>query len=442
MSTNVSLSIRCCLICFILYFAACLLDVHRSILGIFFGVICFSFLFGSILFDRAVIASYQVEEICKYCFCLCLSITGIQIGLQYVFEDDDYSELCEDNKILTIRKIVNILFWLTIPFCFLHAIYRVYLTSTYGYVYMYANPDAFLTGPMALITKFSTMNGVLVVFLLATVPPIASIKKQIAVLFAYYFLLLLCGTRAGMLRFVFLIASYFVIIEYTKKNLNIKRIIKFGIVGIIGVILFSSIFIFTVQYRTGNDEFGIDKNPFVQLISSEGKSWTILINTFEIYKKTDFFDHIRFYFQPLFNSITFQFILSRIGLGFVNAQPYTVEYALSAYDYAHYYTFVSNSSLYLSGGGLGTSYLAEAFFLGQHFGILFHSVIIGLFLNKVTKMNTNNFVKNVYLFSVLEQIFWSPRGSAIGPFFSMFSFSYLIMFVVIYFAQRFVEAKR
>ncbi|MGO4940675.1 O-antigen polysaccharide polymerase Wzy [Fundicoccus sp. Sow4_D5] len=428
-----------CLICFILYFLSCVSNIRTHFLGILFGIVTFGFLFGSFVLDQELMLEVGIDELALYCFCLSLSLLGIFLGLNLGSMNrkqniNDLEEYNSDRRIKKVFVIANKIFWIALPFSYIYALFRAYFAINYGYVYLYNNPTIFLSGSLSFITDISSLTNVAFIILLSTLPKISKVRNQTIALTVYNMLLLLSGTRAGLLKLLFLIASYFFIMRhsYEKKALPKKKIMKYMLIAFILISFFSIIFTTVVNFRSGDNYYSDNKNPLINLISSEGKTWRVVIDAFEVYDKTTMSQHLRFYFKPLINSISLQFIFERIGLGFVQALPYTSEFALNSYNYSHFYTYTADPSLYLSGGGLGSSYLAESYFLGQYFGVFFHSILIGFFLSGFISKVSKSLWKNAYMWTFIFNIFWSPRGSALGPYFSFFSFSNLIVFIGLY----------
>lgn len=433
------LIIGACFISFMLYFLICGSNIKTHFLGFLFGVSCFGFLFGSFLFNKELLSTVGVDDLTRYCLSLSLSLLGIVIGLEIGSRRgnqniNNLKDYITDSRTKSVYSLVNKIFWITIPFSYVYALLRAYYAITYGYVYLYNNPEAFLSGSLSFITDISSINSAAYIILLSTLPKVFKVRKQTIALLIYYILLLLSGSRTGLFRILFLIVSYFFIMRhsYEGKVIPKKKIVKYIVIAIASIYVFSALFTNVVNMRTGTDYYSKDKSPIANLISSEGKTWKIVIDTFEVYKKTTVDQHLRYYFMPLINTATMQFVFQKVGLGFVQASPYTSEYAINSYDYSHYYTYISNPALYLSGGGLGSSYLAESFFFGQYLGVVFHSILIGIFLSTFLCKVNKSLLKNAYMWTFIYNIFWSPRGSALGPFFSFFSFSNLIIFIALY----------
>lgn len=433
------LIIGACLICFMLYFLICGLNIKTHFLGILFGVSCFGFLFGNFLFNKELLSTVGVEDLARYCFSLLLSLLGIIVGLEIGSRKgnrniNNLKDYVTNSRTKSVYSLVNKIFWITIPISYIYALLRAYYAITYGYVYLYNNSGIFLSGSLSLITDISSINNAAYIVLLSTLPKVSKVRKQTIALLIYNILLLFSGSRTGLLRVLFLIVSYFFIMRHSYEGIVIpkKKVLKYAVITIVSIYVFSALFTNVVNMRTGTDYYAKNKNPIANLISSEGKTWKIVIDTFDVYENTTVDQHLRYYLMPLINTATMQFIFQKAGLGFVKASPYTSEYAINSYDYSHYYTYISNPSLYLSGGGLGSSYLAESYFFGQYLGIVFHSILIGIFLSTFLSKVNKSLLKNAYMWTFIYNIFWSPRGSALGPFFSFFSFSNLIIFIALY----------
>lgn len=433
---------------FALFFIICGLNIKAHFLGLLFGVACFGFLFGSLLFDKELVSIISIGDLSRYCFCLSLSLTGIILGLEIGYKRKtknivNLKEYRENSRIKMVYYLVNKIFWITIPFSYIYVLLRGYYAITYGYVYLYSNSGVFLSGILSLVTDISSINSVTYIILLSTLPKISKIRNQTIAVLLYNVIHLFSGSRTGLLRMLFLIVSYLFIMRHSYEGIIIKKkkVLKYSVIAIGCLYIFATLFTITVNFRTGSDYYSNNKNPIVDLITREGKTWSVVVDTFSIYENTTFNQHLKFYFMPLINTATLQYVFQKFGLGFIKALPYTTAYAVNSYDYSHYYTYASDPSLYLSGGGLGSSYLAESYFFGQYFGVVFHSILIGIFLSSFLCKVNKSLLMNAYMWTFIYNIFWSPRGSALGPFFSFFSFSNLIIFIALYMYLSLIKRK-
>lgn len=417
---------------FILYFFICFINLKSYFLGMIFGFLMFSFLFGSLLFDWDNSMTLSVSEVSKYCLIIYLSLLSIIIGLNLGSKNtkDNREQLEKYQKDSTNNKIFSItnkIFWITIPFSFLYAGLRIYFAINYGYVYLYSNSEIFITGPLALVTDINNINITSFIILLATLPKFSKVKKQSILLTAYYLILAISGTRTGLFRLLILLVCYWFINKYpyNGKKPSTKSLAKIGLFSIVGIYFFALILANVVNFRTSTDHYD-SSNPITEIISEEGTTWKLVIDTMELYEDLGLQKSLSFYFKPLFDTIKLNFLLEKIG--FNQKQVYTSEYALNSNDYSHYYTYIKDPSLYLSGGGLGTSYLAESYLFFNYFGVVVHSLILGFLLSYFSTRIQKHIIINAYMLTFLYDVFWSPRGSALAPFFSFFSFSNVVLY--------------
>lgn len=436
LSKNTSIIICC--ICFTLYFLNSFINIKTHFLSMLFGISCFGFLFGSIVFNPNVINDISEENIVLYCSILSLSITFIQFGSIFVreqkMENERIKQYRNQYSISLVYKTSKKIFWFTFIFCVLEALIRAKYMMNYGYVYLYNHPSVMTTGLNGIITDLSMINNISLTILLSCLPKTKNVKKEFIATFIYGALILLSGARAKLVNFIFLFVSYqfLTIYSYENKNINFKKIIKYSLISICLIAILSSVFLNVVSYRSGGSS-NTSNNSVVELITSEGGTWKIVINSFYIYQRTTTSQHILFYSIPFIKTITLQPFLNKLGIGFLPTNTYTSDYALHSYDYSSFYAYSINPSLYLSGGGLGSSYLAESYMFGKIFGVIFHSFIIGFFFAKVSSNNKKyTLLRNAYVLSVLSNIFWSPRASALASFFTFFSFSNIVVWLCIY----------
>ena len=96
----------------------------------------------------------------------------------------------------------------------------------------------------------------------------------------------------------------------------------------------------------------------------------------------------------------------------------TREYALHGNNFAASMTYLLAPRSYLSGGGFGTAYLAEAYHNLSYFGVAAISYIYGVILGKSTLALRRNYgmhpFRTAFLLLMIQAVLYAPRSIAIG----------------------------
>lgn len=96
----------------------------------------------------------------------------------------------------------------------------------------------------------------------------------------------------------------------------------------------------------------------------------------------------------------------------------TREYALHGNNFAASMTYLLAPRSYLSGGGFGTAYLAEAYHNLSYFGVAAISYIYGVILGKSTLALRRNYgmhpFRTAFILLMIQAVLYAPRSIAIG----------------------------
>ena len=96
----------------------------------------------------------------------------------------------------------------------------------------------------------------------------------------------------------------------------------------------------------------------------------------------------------------------------------TQEYALYGNNFGASMTYLLAPRSYLSGGGFGTAYLAEAFHNLSYWGVIVISYIYGMILGKSTLSLRKNYgihpFRTAFLLLMIQAVLYAPRSIAIG----------------------------
>lgn len=116
----------------------------------------------------------------------------------------------------------------------------------------------------------------------------------------------------------------------------------------------------------------------------------------------------------------------------------TREYALYGNNFAASMTYLLAPRSYLSGGGFGTAYLAEAYHNLSYFGVVVISYIYGVILGESTLSLRKNYglhpFRSAFILLMIQAVLYAPRSIAIGFITdSVLSFWNWASFALIYF---------
>ena len=254
-----------------------------------------------------------------------------------------------------LLRYLRIAFWLTIPFAILkNIIYFRYASAHGGYLTLFTNRNELIQSVPALVRALSVF--LTPIFLAIFV--LEKRKLQLYLITGLYFassmFFLLIGSRSGTLTMILAL--------WCVSRLKSARRSPLSSIGILAGVLL----VVAVVVGKSRDSSGTSNNHFTITSFFEAQGTTAGVTEMAI----QFRDH--------FSPYTLQYFLSEIGGGFVpqDQSRYTRGQSL-----ADDITVFVNPEAYNVGGGLGSSYLAEAYIAGAIPGVLIFSLLIGFGLH-------------------------------------------------------------
>lgn len=116
--------------------------------------------------------------------------------------------------------------------------------------------------------------------------------------------------------------------------------------------------------------------------------------------------------------------------------------ALNGNSFSHAITYIVRPSSYLTGYGMGSSYIAEAFHDFGYIGVIIFSFVYGVFLQKVSSLKKGKTIRNAVIIMATYFIFVAPRSNADSFIAEFFNFSFLLTAAIVYFLSRSIKTNR
>jgi len=92
----------------------------------------------------------------------------------------------------------------------------------------------------------------------------------------------------------------------------------------------------------------------------------------------------------------------------------SVERALEGQNLAHILSYLYMPNVYLSGGGLGSSFVAELFVTAGVPGVFLGSLVLGVVLAFLPRLIHRTYLTGVLALLIVRSLLWAPRGSYLG----------------------------
>ncbi len=389
------------------------LDKHGALLG--FTISFFTFLVGRQFMDRYGFHSIQTivsEKINNQAECLILlSIVFLAIGYFFSFRKTEKKAarwgiwFFEDEEKTCIRRVSNLAFLVSFPFLLITLLEIIKYVGRSNYLDYYVSFQSRLP---FVIRKIGEMCPVFFFIYLATMPTKKESIKTIALYCIYLALSLLSGRRYECVGGLLILFVYF-----TMRNKQIlgSQSKWFGkkekVIAILGVI--SLIFLSTLvgSRRMGTNDEISDSNVLVNFFYQQGISINVIKRTIEHENRLS---SGKMY---MFGSVI---SLIKNTLGMENYTGNTIENAINGNSLAHAISYIVLGQEYLSGRGMGSSYIAEVFFSFSYLGVIIANIFYGIVLKKISMLRSNSVWINTVALLMLHSLFFAPRSSFDGFF--------------------------
>lgn len=396
-------------------------------LGILFFAFYLVFLMGQKLFikDKNVFLTFSrtVLDVNQYYTFLTIMSFGLMVTyisyryFQYRDSRKSKKNIYSIKDTRPILPLVRLIFWGTMPLAFYMQLKIVLVRSSISYVTGYTMNvyiPATIKIAYYLFTSFSMIY-------LAMRP---SKKEVISTLVIFLFInggmQLFQGRRAFFASTLFF-SVWYLIKYYEIKKINIRYILACG-VGMLSLVI---LFFFVEMRRDGisGSEYGLFY-IIEKFMISTGGSDSVIANTIS---KVDQFpkNGIWYLIDPIINNPITIILTGKSGIG----QGYS--YLENFNNFSHWISYLTEPSLYESGHGMGSCYLAEVYITLGGLGVFLISIIIGYFILYMSKIRLGGFIfRNSIIFIMVQNLFTLPRSGLMG-WFSDFTYL-LIAFFIIY----------
>lgn len=331
----------------------------------------------------------------------CILFLGLVItyyAYEYFYSKSERRDKIQVSSVLTnykaMKPVLTVLLAVTLP-CALYMQAKIVLVRggmayTSGYL---INVDV----PGIIKAGYYIYSTVVLLFL-ALKPP----KKQLYfVLFTYIIieggLQLFQGRRA-----LFASTILFVVWYMYKYNDEEKMKLKYAL-RIVAILLGLIVLFFVVEQVRDSNSTALSLRLFRRVLVSTGGSDSVIANT--IYRKTEFpASGIAYLLNPWLNNPIGNILTGKTSTG------QGMAYLNQHNSFSHWISYLTQSSLYLSGHGMGSCYLAETWLAFGVIGVFLVSIVMGWVINKLNSIEFNdNVFRSGLVFFIVRRLFTLPR---------------------------------
>lgn len=419
-------------------------DIYEHFPFLGFNLTFFLFLMGRFIsnygkvnfglqFDNTIVNTILIE------LCISLIIFFLSYSLRTSFiinrghrnVDNNEKKVLVSQKQINFRKACEILFYISTAFYFLETLERIYVYLQYGY---FASYTVNVTTGSPIISRIATMSSYFFYGYCATLPS----KKESRLPFIVYILggsfTLLTGRRnEALLKFLFILAYYFMRDKeeekwITKETWHLLYALLPAVLWFIVWYGFARIDQ-TIHFDTLGDFFKT-------LLNEQGVSITVF--GYQQRFQDNPLMQQNFTFGQLIIFLKHNFI-SQLLLGTHTLQQNTIEAAEIGHSFGQTISYLALRTEYLIGRGLGSSYIVEVMQDYGYVGVVLINIVYGRFLRKFKRIDNMGFWGRLLVCYAIEGILYSPRDTALGPFFSIITFSSIAALALAYFLSIVID---
>lgn len=313
-----------------------------------------------------------------------------------------------DNRFtIHVRQWSKLFFWVSMPLALTMRIIVALFVSTYSYNAYYTDFVELMYGSNIVLYIIGRLENLMPVFLgifISTLPS-KKVARPVFIVYFVYLIISLGGGNRG--TFLLGILYLFVVIVFMQgikpEEVWFKRKYMWFLVAMLPVVAITGSVYNTVRWG-GSAEINSLFQEFVKFFYDQGVTVTVVKHAYE------FSDRLpkQHYLLEFMHSG----VLARL-FGITVLHGNTVEHALYGGSMNYSLAYVVMGSMYLSGQGTGTSYLAELYYDLGYFGVLFGNIIYGVLFYRIRDVRTSLF-KRAVIFVLMTQLLWAPRGSCTG----------------------------
>lgn len=254
--------------------------------------------------------------------------------------------------------------------------------------------------------------------------------EMFAILISFIFvegiLQLFIGRRALLAQVVLFICWYCICYyKYDENILKFKYVLYLIAFALIMIVLF-----YMVEMIRGGGS--ISSKSLIEIIKSffvsTGGSDSTIANT--IHYKNEFPKNGFIYlFSPIYDAITDNVIVrqlvSIISGNNITSSAQGMNYLVQHDTFSHWLSYIVSPEMYLSGHGMGSSFIAEVYIAFGIVGVILFSYLLGVFIKKFKSIDlgTGGIYKKALIMFFVYNLFVLPRGSV---FASMTDLLYLL----------------
>ena len=422
----------------------CTTNINRHIILVLFLMAFFTFLMGrsimplfmnldknpDIFFSLAT-TSYKPETYRHLYLCLFISLVFIFIGYKIV-ERRMPERLIpafdpESSRVIAIRKYAKTIFLISSPFALITLLEKAVYVATHGYATIFMT---FQSSLPTIAVVLSVLFRYFAFLYLATLP---SRKEARLVVFIYCVIegLNLLGGDRGECMLSLLVVVYYYYLRNRLFPSPEKWIGWRSTLILLSLVPIFAVLLFLVKFFR-NSEKAEDATYSMYIAGffyQQSTSMNVITCTYEDYNMLP--KNKWYSIGPIYDYFRNNFVSQYL----FGVKPYkvgTTELAKKGHSLDSAITLIELPDFFYNGGGMGSSFIAEAWYDMGYWGIVLYSLLYGIVIASIPKWNSKNVWLSVIALVFLKYILYAPRARATAFISAAASVSFWPLALLIY----------
>ena len=337
-------------------------------------------------------------------------------------------------NVSSVRLFSLIGFLVTVIFSYIEVFQKVIFVSQNGYVNYYLEYTADIPYVFLIL---SSLSSTFFYIYLGTFPNKRKLILPTLLYLGIGVLSLFFGQRNHIILRIIIVIVYY-ILRIRLNGYQIKLKIKYILIFVLAFPLLVTFLNFWGTYRFDleyNYENIIDSN--LDFLSSIGSSVNII--EYGITYKDSLNDNVKYSLGEIEIFLRNNTLSRLIGIKAIPNEPNTIETALSGRSFSSSLMYYQNRTGYLSGYGIGSSYIAEVFNDFSYIGIFLATFIYSWLLVTIFKIKNMGYLKIAIALSFSYYIFYAFRSTTLSFLTNTFSIPKVLIYLLFAFIGKYIK---
>ncbi len=276
---------------------------------------------------------------------------------------------------------------------------------------------------------------------LATLPNKKQMKLPLTIYGVYMLASVFTGRRNTIVTEALMLVIYFVM----RDNLLPKdsRILKKRTVAVAGIFGVAAMYLLQllalIRAGIANTNRGLGE-MLVSFFDSQGASFRVIIQTVNHINLFNLSTAYQYLFYP-FELFIHNNLVTRSIFGLSPIiEVQNSAFVQHTHNFAHVLTYLVDPARYLSGGGFGTSFVAEAYVAYRIIGVIVVSAMVGFIFRFFSSLLSRSWVVIALSLIAIKSFVYIPRSFAFLWVTEVFNITYLCFFLALYLMALFLAS--